>query len=128
VVLQNTDRALSGCLQSLSRSKDWSLAAFKVILVRRGGRLIGARAKGTAVVLHPHKFGYNDRCGFEAVDSTIFPSEYSRRLSARRVGIDGVVISEPTRVDNVIAENPEPKHVTFINPKPDKGAGAGSIG
>jgi glycosyltransferase involved in cell wall biosynthesis len=81
-----------------------------------------ARAKGAAVVFHLHNFAYNDRRGFEDVDAVIFPSEYSRRLYARRVGLEGTVISDPIRLDKVIAENPEPKYVTFINPQPDKGA------
>jgi glycosyltransferase involved in cell wall biosynthesis len=98
------------------------------ILLTYGGHpvcrdlMLRARAKGTAVVFHLHNFGYNDRRAFEDVDALIFPSEYSRRLYARRVGLDGVVISDPIRLDKVIAENPEPKYVTFINPQPDKGA------
>jgi glycosyltransferase involved in cell wall biosynthesis len=84
--------------------------------------MIRARAKGTKVVFHLHNFGYNDRRAFEDVDALIFPSEYSRRLYARRVGLDGVVISDPIRLEKVIAENREPKYVTFINPQPEKGA------
>jgi hypothetical protein len=62
-----------------------------------------ARAKGAAVVFHLHNFGYNDRRGFEDVDAIIFPSEYSRRLYVRRVGLDGVAIPYPLRLDKVIA-------------------------
>ena len=68
-----------------------------------------------------HNFGYNDRRGFEDVDAIIFPSEYSRRHYRHRVGLDGVVIPDAIRLDKVIAENPEPSYVTFINPQPDKG-------
>ena len=32
-----------------------------------------ARATGTAVVFHLHKFSYHDRRGFEDVDAIIFP-------------------------------------------------------
>ncbi len=98
------------------------------ILLTYGGHpvsrslMLKARARGTAVVFHLHNFGYNDRRGFEDVDAVIFPSEYSRRLYVRRVGIDGVVIPDPIRLDKVIAENSEPKYVTFINPQPEKGA------
>src|ERR1035441_2337232 len=81
-----------------------------------------ARAKGAAVVFHLHNFGYNDRRGFEDVDAVIFPSEYSRRFYARRTGLEGTVISDPIRLDRIIAERPEPRYVTFINPQPDKGA------
>ena len=38
------------------------------------------------------------------------------------MGLNGVVISDPIQLDKVIAENPDPKYVTFINPQPDKGA------
>ena len=98
------------------------------ILLTYGGHpvsrtlMLKARAKGTAVVFHLHNFGYNDRRGFEDVDAIIFPSEYSRRLYARRVGIDGVVFPDPIQLDKVIAENREPTYVTFINPQPEKGA------
>ncbi len=84
--------------------------------------MLKARALGTKVVFHLHNFGYNDRRAFEDVDAIIFPSEYSRRLYARRVGLDGVVISDPIRLDKVIAVVPEPRYVTFINPQPEKGA------
>jgi glycosyltransferase involved in cell wall biosynthesis len=98
------------------------------ILLTYGGHpvsrtlILKARALGTKVVFHLHNFGYNDRRAFEDVDALIFPSEYSRRLYARRVGLDGVVISDPIRLDKVIAEAPEPQYVTFINPQPEKGA------
>jgi glycosyltransferase involved in cell wall biosynthesis len=98
------------------------------ILLTYGGHpvsrtlMLKARALGTKVVFHLHNFGYNDRRAFEDVDALIFPSEYSRRLYARRVGLDGVVISDPIRLDKVVADNPEPKYVTFINPQPEKGA------
>ena len=80
-----------------------------------------ARARGIAVVFHLHNFGYNDRRGFEHVSAIVFPSEYSRRFHRRRLGLDGVVIPDPIRLDRVIAENPEPTYVTLINPQPDKG-------
>ena len=73
-------------------------------------------------MFHLHNFAYNDRRGFADVSAIIFPSEYSRNHYRRRVGLDGVVIPDPIRLDKVIAENPEPKFVTFINPQPDKGA------
>ena len=78
------------------------------ILLTYGGHpvsrelMLRARAKGTAVVFHLHNFGYNDRRGFEDVDArSSFPSEYSRRLYSRRVGLDGVVIPDPIRLDKV---------------------------
>jgi hypothetical protein len=76
------------------------------------------RARGIAVVFHLHNFGYDDRRGFTDVSSVSFPSEYSRRFHLRRIGLDGVVIPDPIRLDQVIAENPEPTYVTFIDPRP----------
>jgi glycosyltransferase involved in cell wall biosynthesis len=81
-----------------------------------------ARARGIAVVFHLHNFGYNDRRAFDNVKAIIFPSEYSRRFHASRLGLEGTVIPDPIRLDRLVAEEPDPKYVTFINPQPDKGA------
>jgi glycosyltransferase involved in cell wall biosynthesis len=81
-----------------------------------------ARTTGIAVVFHLHNFSYNDRRGFNDVSTVIFPSEYSRRHFQRKIGLDGTVIPDPIRLDRVVADNPQPKYVTFINPQPDKGA------
>jgi len=80
-----------------------------------------ARARGAAVVFHLHNFAYNNPIGFADVSAVIFPSEYSRRLYGRRIGLDGTVIPDPIQLDRVVAEDPDPKYVTFINPQPDKG-------
>ncbi|MFI5456414.1 MAG: glycosyltransferase [Isosphaerales bacterium] len=80
-----------------------------------------ARARGVAVVFHLHNFAYNNRIGFTDVSAVIFPSQYSRRLYGRRIGLEGTVIPDPIQLDRVVADDPEPKYVTFINPQPDKG-------
>jgi hypothetical protein len=80
-----------------------------------------ARMKSVAVVFHLHNFDYNDRRAFADASAIIFPSEYSRRYHARTLGLDGPVIPDPIPLDRVVAENPEPKYVTFINPQPAKG-------
>jgi len=80
-----------------------------------------ARARGVAVVFHLHNFAYNNRIGFTDVSMVIFPSQYSRRLYGRRIGLDGTVIPDPIRLDRVVADDPEPTYVTFINPQPEKG-------
>ena len=51
----------------------------------------------------------------------IFPSQYSRRHHARLLGLDGPVIPDPIPFDRIVAADPEPKYVTFINPQPSKG-------
>ncbi len=80
-----------------------------------------ARQRGIAVVFHLHNFGYNDRRAFADVSAVIFPSECSRRHHARLLGLDGPVIPDPIPFDRIIAADPEPKYVTFINPQPCKG-------
>jgi hypothetical protein len=80
-----------------------------------------ARAGGIAVVFHLHSFGYNDRRAFADAQAVIFPSEYSRRYHARKLGLDGPVIPVPIPLDRVIAEHANLKYVTLINPQPPKG-------
>jgi len=80
-----------------------------------------ARARGIAVVFHLHNFGYNNRRAFDDVKAVIFPSEYSRRFHASRLGMEGTVIPYAIRLDRVVAEDHDPKYVTFVNPQPDKG-------
>ena len=80
-----------------------------------------ARQRGIAVVFYLHNFGYNDRRAFADVSAVIFPSEYFRRHHARLLGLDGPVIPDPIPLDRIVAADPEPKYVTFINPQPSKG-------
>ncbi len=80
-----------------------------------------ARQRGIAVVFHLHNFGYNDRRAFADVSAVIFPSEYSRSHHARLLGLDGPVIPDPIPLERIVAANPDPKYVTFINPQPSKG-------
>ena len=97
------------------------------VLLTYGGHPAGlelmrrARARGIAVVFHLHNFGYRDRSAFADCSAVIFPSEYSRRHHARLIGLDGPVIPDPIPLDRIVAENPEPTYVTFINPQPPKG-------
>jgi glycosyltransferase involved in cell wall biosynthesis len=80
-----------------------------------------ARRSGAAVVFHIHNFGYSDRRGLEAASAVLFPSEYTRRFYVRRNGLDGRVIPDPLRPERVVAADPEPTYLTFINPQPAKG-------
>jgi glycosyltransferase involved in cell wall biosynthesis len=80
-----------------------------------------ARGSGTPVVFHLHNFGYGDRRGFDDVSAILFPSEYSRRYYRHRVGLEGTAIRYPMRLDRAIAEEPDPRYVTLVNPQPEKG-------
>ena len=80
-----------------------------------------AQQRGIAVVFHLHNFGYNDRWAFADVSAVNFPSEYSRRHHARLLRLDGPVIPNPIPLDRLVAADPAPKYVTFINPQSSKG-------
>ena len=54
-------------------------------------------------------------------EGEILPSEYSRRLHAKLIGLDGPVIPDPIPLDRIVAEKPEPTYATFINPQPPNG-------
>jgi glycosyltransferase involved in cell wall biosynthesis len=53
----------------------------------------------------------------------LFPSEYTRRDQRRRLGLDGTVLPYPVRLDRVIADDPDPRYVTFVNPQPENSVG-----
>jgi glycosyltransferase involved in cell wall biosynthesis len=80
-----------------------------------------ARAADIPVVFHLHNFAYNDGTAFAHASTILFPSDYSRRHYRRTVGLDGPVLPDPLRADRVVATEPEPRYVTFINPQPAKG-------
>jgi glycosyltransferase involved in cell wall biosynthesis len=80
-----------------------------------------ARGRGIAVLFHLHNFGYPDRRAFADAAAVIFPSEYSRRYHATRLGLDGPVIPDAIPLDRLVAANGEPTYVTMINPQPSKG-------
>jgi len=81
-----------------------------------------ARARKIPVVFHMHNFAYVDRGGFADVSAVLVPTEYSRRLYARRLGLDCTHIPLPLNPRRVIAAEPEPRYVTFVNPQLLKGA------
>jgi glycosyltransferase involved in cell wall biosynthesis len=80
-----------------------------------------ARRRGIAVVFHLHNFGYADRSAFADADAVLVPSEYAARDYRRRLGLDCSVIPYPLHQAQVVADDPDPRYVTFINPQPAKG-------
>lgn len=85
------------------------------ILMRR------ARDRGIAAVFHLHNFAYPDPAAFADADAVLVPSEYSRRDHAARLGLDATAIAPPVRPDRVVAADPRPRFLTFVNPAPVKG-------
>ena len=80
-----------------------------------------ARRHGVAVVFHLHNFAYENMSAFRFTDAVIVPTEYCRRHYARRLGLDSTLIPYPFHAARVVAEDREPKYVTFVNPVPEKG-------
>jgi glycosyltransferase involved in cell wall biosynthesis len=81
-----------------------------------------ARARGVTVVFHLHNFAYRDRSAFAHADAVLVPSEYARRSYARALGLEAMAIPYPLRPSRVLATDPAPRYVTFVNPQPAKGA------
>jgi len=81
-----------------------------------------ARKRRIPTVFHIHNFAYDDRRGFAGVSAVVVPTEYARRLYARRLGLDCTHIPLPLNPRRVIAIEPEPRYVTFVNPQVLKGA------
>lgn len=81
-----------------------------------------ARRGGAAVVFHLHNFAYDDRSAFAAAAAVLVPSGYARRFHARRIGLEATAIPYPLRPGRVVAADPAPTYLTFVNPQPAKGA------
>lgn len=81
-----------------------------------------ARRRGVAVVFHLHNFSYDDRSAFADASAVLVPSEYSRQYHARRLGLESVALPIPLLRGRIVAADPEPRYLTFVNPQPAKGA------
>jgi glycosyltransferase involved in cell wall biosynthesis len=80
-----------------------------------------ARRRGIAVVFHLHNFAYNSRLCFQDVSAVIVPTDYCRRFYARRIGLGCTTIPYPFYPPRVVADDPEPRYLTFVNPIHAKG-------
>ena len=83
-----------------------------------------ARARGIAVVFHVHNFGYPARRPFDDATALLVPSEFARRFYRRHAGVESTALPYPIRPERVVAEAPEPRYATFVNPQPAKGVTA----
>jgi glycosyltransferase involved in cell wall biosynthesis len=79
------------------------------------------RAAGVPAAFHLHNFGYADRRAFADAAAVLFPSEYARRWYRARLGLDGPVVPDPVRPGRVVAPDPDPRYLVFVNPQPAKG-------
>jgi glycosyltransferase involved in cell wall biosynthesis len=81
-----------------------------------------ARRLRIPVVFAIHNFCYLDPRPFANVDHCIVPSLFAQRYYRDQVGLDCHAISNPVDWDRVLAPDPAPQFVTFINPSLQKGA------
>ena len=97
------------------------------VLLTYGGHPAGlalmrqARQRGIPVVFHLHNFAYDNRGPLADASVFLFLSEYQRRFYRARSGMDGPVLPHPLRPERVVADDPKPTYVTFVNPQPVKG-------
>jgi glycosyltransferase involved in cell wall biosynthesis len=82
-----------------------------------------ARTRGAPVVFHLHNFAYVDADPgvFADVAVPLVPTDYARRLYARRPGLRCTFLPLPLRRDRVLAVDRRPRYVTFVNPQLLKG-------
>ena len=81
-----------------------------------------ARRRGIPIVFAIHNLQYFDPRPFANVDFCIVPSQFTQRCYRDRVGLECHVLANPVDWDRVLARDPAPQYVTFINPSPQKGA------
>lgn len=120
------DRAEAGAWLDLA---DRALARFRPdAVLTYGGHPAGlelmrrARRAGIAVVFHLHNFAYQDRASLADASAVLVPSEYARRHYARALGLEATALPYPLRRARVVADDPDPRYVTFVNPQRAKGA------
>jgi glycosyltransferase involved in cell wall biosynthesis len=81
-----------------------------------------ARRRGIPVVFAIHNLQYFDPRPFAKVDYCIVPAQFTQRYYRERVGLECHVLSNPVDWGRVLAVDPEPQYVTFVNPSLQKGA------
>ena len=119
------DRAESAAFLDLA---DQVLARFRPqVLLTYGGHpanlalMAQARRRGVAVVFYLHNFAYDSRGAFVDTAGVLVPTDFCRRFYARRIGLECTTIPYPYYPPRVVAPDPAPRYLTFVNPVPAKG-------
>jgi glycosyltransferase involved in cell wall biosynthesis len=107
-------------LQALARFRPQALVVSgghpaDLELMAAAGRL------GVPVVAMPPGFA-PDRRAFADAAAVLVPSEYARRYYADRLGLGAVAIPPPVDPARLTSAGPEPRYLTFIDPRPAKGS------
>jgi glycosyltransferase involved in cell wall biosynthesis len=85
------------------------------------GAAEAARRAGAGVAFWLHNFAYTSAAPLRRCDAVIVPSEASRAHYRAALGVDGVVLPGPWNWERIVAPDPDPRFVTFVNPVPEKG-------
>lgn len=83
--------------------------------------LARARRRDVTTVFALHNFDYRDRSTFVDVDRVTVPSRFAADHYERTLGLDCTVLPGVVEPDRVLTERHDPKHLTFVNPLPEKG-------
>lgn len=97
------------------------------VLLTYGGHWIGrsiialARGRGIRTVFWLRNCEYANAALFALVDGIIVPCEFSREYYRRSLGLSCAAIPSPVNWERVTCSEREPKYVTFVTPRPEKG-------
>ncbi len=79
------------------------------------------RESGAAVVLAILNLSYMVRHAFEGVDAAVTVSEYTRDLYRAGIGLISTPLTSPFDREDIVAEEHDPRFLTYINPSLHKG-------
>ena len=80
-----------------------------------------ARASGIATAFVLHNFQYPNPETFADVDRVCVPSRFAADYHGEALGIDCTVLPNLIDRERIMADQIEPRFVTFVNPSPEKG-------
>jgi glycosyltransferase involved in cell wall biosynthesis len=80
-----------------------------------------ARLRGAAVVFHLRNFAYEGGTLFDEVNGLVVTSAYSGRHYNKVLERECKVIPNSLKTDQIIAADPRPQYLTYVNPEKSKG-------
>ena len=86
-----------------------------------GPALAAARALGAQVVTVVHAAGYTNRAYFQQTDRVVTHSGFMARFLAGQIGLHSTTMPPAMNWPAIVAPDPDPVFLTFINPAAHKG-------
>jgi hypothetical protein len=83
-----------------------------------------AHAAGVATVFFLHNFQYHNSEAFGNIDRVCVPSRFAADYYRSALGMDCTVLPNLIDRERILAEQHEPKYLTFVNPSAEKGVWA----